>query len=215
MGRATTSMLAGVVDRQRDDARVVAGVGLRHAVDQEQRVGELVADAWHAAEEHRLEDAELGGDEGPRHVLHGFGEALIAAAVHRLAVDDRRRRRREVADAQRRLPGRDLDALHEVGRHVELDGDRCLCSEIGDTHSEISWRSHDDCYRAGLTQLETTDTVCRDRVGPFYRHCGIHDWLTRRTSDDGAAYHRLALDRGGALGRSKSNNHTTNENQAG
>ena len=109
--------------------------------------------------------------------------------------------------------GCDLHALHEVGSHDELDRDRRLCSEIGDTHSEISRRSHDDCYRAGLAQLETTDAVCCDRVGFLCRHCGTHDWLTRRTSDDGAGYQRLGLRCGGTLGRSNSNNHKRQEHE--
>ena len=85
--------------------------------------------------------------------------------------------------------------------------------EIGDAHGKISWRSHDDRHRARLTQLKTTDTVCCDRSGSLDGHCGIHDWLPRRTSDDGAAYDRFALCCGGTLGRSNSNNHKRQQNE--
>ncbi len=107
----------GVVDRQRHDARLVARVRLRDAVDEQQGVRELVADARHAAKEHRLEDAKLGGDQGARRVFYGFSEPLVAATLHRFPVDDRRRCG-HIADTERRLGGGHLHRFKDVGRRV-------------------------------------------------------------------------------------------------
>src|SRR5688572_15967882 len=94
---------ARVVDGEGNDPSVISRVGLRYAIDKEQRVGELVADTWHAAEEHRLKDAELGRDERPRHVLDSFGQPLIAASVDRLSIDDRRGSPGDIANTLWRL----------------------------------------------------------------------------------------------------------------
>jgi hypothetical protein len=112
-----------VGDRQRDNAGPVVREGLRHTVDQQEGVREFGIASRHAPEHHRIEDAELRAHDCARNMSDRLRERLIAAALDRLAADDVGLRG-HVADAQGRLGRRDLHALHEIRRRIELDRQR-------------------------------------------------------------------------------------------
>ena len=114
-------LLASLIVMARHPRRVPRR-GLRHAVDEEQRVGELRIAARQSAQHHRFEHADLRADDGARHVGNRLGQRLIVTRFDRGAIHDVRLRC-DVADAQRCFGGRDLDAVQKVWRHLELDVD--------------------------------------------------------------------------------------------
>ena len=125
-----------IVDRQGDDAGLVAGRGLRHTIHEEQGVRELVALAWQASQQHRIEQPEFRADVRAGHVRDGLRERLIAAQVDRGTLDDGRWRR-DVSNADRRLRRRDLHLLHEVGGGIELDRELSRNPNVGNPQLEI------------------------------------------------------------------------------
>ena len=155
----------GVVDRQVDDPRAVPRVRLRHAVDEQQRVRELVAAARKPAQHDGLERTRLGAHDHAGNVGDRLRQPLVSPLVDRRPLDDVRLRR-DLADAERRLARRDLDAFQEVRRGGQLDGHGRRGArghlDVRDLQLQVAGRP--DGQRRGARR-DAGDFEAADRVG--------------------------------------------------
>ena len=191
---------ARVVDGEVDDARAVPRIGLRHAVDEQQRARELVAVPREPPQHDGLERTGLRAHDHARHVGDGLRQALVPALVDLRALDDVGLRR-DLADAERRLAGRDLHALEVVGRRDQLDRHRRRRARghlhVGDPQLEVAGRLHGERDGAGgrPVDLEAADPVADGRETlASDQHHGVGQRLAGLAGD-----HRPG-DRAGRLG---------------